>query len=228
MRPVAVITGASRGIGRAAALAFASRGLNVALMSRSPEALDRVAAEVRQLGVTALVVPCDVSVAADVDAARDRVLRDLGGPAVVVANAGVVRRGHVVALSEADWDFVVGVNLKGAFLTARAFLPAMLACRKGRFVAVGSISGTVGTAAQSAYCASKWGVTGLVKSLAEELRGSGVQALCVLPGSVDTDMLAGSGYEPEMTAADVAGLIAYAGLDAPAAMNGSAVEMFGA
>ena len=67
-----------------------------------------------------------------------------------------------------------------------------------------------------------------MKSLAEELRGSGVQALCVLPGSVDTDMLAGSGYEPEMTAADVAGLIAYAGLDAPAAMNGSAVEMFGA
>ena len=96
------------------------------------------------------------------------------------------------------------------------------------FSGTGSISGTVGTAAQSAYCASKWGVTGLVKSLAEELRGSGVQALCVLPGSVDTDMLAGSGYEPEMTAADVAGLIAYAGLDAPAAMNGSAVEMFGA
>lgn len=223
-----MITGASRGIGRAAALAFAARGLNVALLSRTTKDLEQVADEVTSLGVSALVVRCDVAVGADVDEARDRVLSNLGGPRVVVANAGVVRRGNVVALSESDWDAVMSVNLKGAFLVARAFIPAMTACKNGRFVAVGSISGTLGTAGQSAYCASKWGLTGLVKSLAEELRGTGVQALCVLPGSVDTDMLIGSGYEPQMTAAEVAQLVVFAGLDAPAAMNGSAVEMFGA
>ena len=92
------------------------------------------------------------------------------------------------------------VNLKGTFLTARAFVPSMVEKKRGRFVAIGSISSTLGTARQSAYCAAKWGIVGFVKSLAEEVRGSGVQAMCVLPGSVDTEMLAGSGFAAQMTA----------------------------
>jgi 3-oxoacyl-[acyl-carrier protein] reductase len=92
---------------------------------------------------------------------------------------------------------------------------------------VGSISSTLGTAKMSAYCASKWGVVGFMKALAEELRGTGLQTMAILPGSVDTAMLKGSGFAAQMTAEDVAGTIAYAALDAPDALNGSAIEVFG-
>lgn len=225
---VAVVTGAGKGIGRAVALALARRGFDVALLGRTAEEVERVAGEIVSThGRSAVALRCDVALSSEVQHARDLVLRDLGAPSVVVANAGVVKRARVWEMSEGDWDRQLDVNLKGAFLVARAFLPSMLENKRGRFVAVGSISGTVGTASQSAYCASKWGLTGLVKSLAEELRGTGLAAMTVMPGSVDTDMLKGSGYAAQMSADDVAGLVVYAALDAPAAMNGSAVEMFG-
>jgi 3-oxoacyl-[acyl-carrier protein] reductase len=224
---VAVVTGAGRGIGRAVALRLADRGLDVALLAQTPEQIEAVAGEVVTRGRRAVAVRCDVSVARDVDDARVAVERDLGVPAVVVSNAGVVRRALVTEMREEDWDHVVDVGLKGGFLVARAFLPKMLAARRGRFVAVASISSTLGTPRQSAYCAAKWGLVGFVKSLAEELRGTGLQALSVLPGSVDTEMLKGSGFAPQMSADDVARTIEFAALDAPDAMNGSAVEMFG-
>ncbi len=119
------------------------------------------------------------------------------------------------------------MNLKGTFLLARALLPAMIRAKRGRLVAVSSISATLGTARQSAYCAAKWGVVGFVKSLAEELRGHGLQAMSVLPGSVDTEMLKGGDFKAAMSPDDVARLVVYAALDAPDAMNGSAIEMFG-
>jgi 3-oxoacyl-[acyl-carrier protein] reductase len=103
----------------------------------------------------------------------------------------------------------------------------MLSRRRGRFVAIASVSSTVGTARQSAYAAAKWGVVGFTKSLAEELRGTGLQTVAILPGSVSTAMLEGSGFSPEMTPEEVANLVVYAALDAPDAMNGSAVEIFG-
>jgi 3-oxoacyl-[acyl-carrier protein] reductase len=104
----------------------------------------------------------------------------------------------------------------------------MLGAKEGRVVNVSSISGTVGSPRQAAYAAAKWGVIGFTKSLAEELCGTGVQALCVVPGSVDTEMLKGSGFPPRMSPEDVARVVIYAALDAPSAMSGSAVEMFGA
>ncbi len=223
----AVVTGAGRGIGRAIALALARRGHDVVLLGRAHDELEEVAAAIQREHRSALALRCDVTSASDLEAARAETLRVFGAPAVVVANAGIVRRAAVHEHSEEDWDAVVDVNLKGTFLTARAFLPSMLEARSGRFIALGSISGTLGTARQSAYCAAKWGVVGFVKSLAEELRGTGLQALCILPGSVDTKMLEGSGFPPQMTAEEVASLVVYAALDAPAAMNGSAVEMFG-
>jgi 3-oxoacyl-[acyl-carrier protein] reductase len=155
-------------------------------------------------------------------------LEKLGPPQVVVANAGVVARALVTEMDEADWDRVTGVSLKGTFLTARAFVPVMVEHKRGRFIAMGSLSSTLGTARQSAYCAAKWGVVGFVKSLAEEVRGSGVQAMVVLPGGVDTAMLRESGFPAQMTAEHVAKVVTFAALDAPDAMNGSAVEMFGA
>ncbi len=225
---VAVVTGAGRGIGRAIAIDLARRGLDVALLARTEADVADVAALVVAEGQRALALRCDVTIANDVVKAAERVLGELGVPEVVVANAGVVKRALLTEMDEADWDHVLDVNLKGTFLTARAFIAPMVEHHRGRFIALGSISSTVGTARHSAYCASKWGVVGFVKSLAEEIRGSGVQAMVVMPGSVDTDMLQGSGFEPQMTAAAVAKLVTFAALDAPDAMNGSALEMFGA
>jgi 3-oxoacyl-[acyl-carrier protein] reductase len=223
----AVVTGAGQGIGRAIALKLAARGQDVALLGRHLDALQSVAAEIKKLGRASLVVHCDVSKIADVEGARDQVVAELGAPHVVVNNAGVAHRADVASMHEKDWDDVIDVNLKGAFLVTRAFLPSMISRKNGRFIAISSISATLGTAKMSAYCASKWGLVGFAKALAEELRGTGLQSLAVLPGSVDTAMLVGSGFSPDMTPEEVAALVVYAALDAPAAMNGSAIEMFG-
>jgi NAD(P)-dependent dehydrogenase (short-subunit alcohol dehydrogenase family) len=224
---IAAVTGAGRGIGRAIAIELAARGLHVALLGKTLENLTRTAEDVIKSGQRALVVPCDVSSSEAVMAAGERVIRDLGVPGVLVPNAGIVRRAPVHTMSEEEWDEVLDVNLKGTFLSTRAFLPKMLEAGRGRVVAIASISATLGTARQSAYCAAKWGTVGFVKSLAEELRGTGLQAMCVMPGSVDTDMLKGSGFTPAMKPEDVAKTVAYLALDAPDAMNGSSVEIFG-
>lgn len=224
---VAFVTGAGRGIGRATAIELAARGLDVALVSRTAVELEATAARVEALGRRALVLRCDVSCASEVGAATARACEGLGVPRVLVNNAGIVLRAPVHELREQDWDAVLDVNLKGTFLVTRALLPAMRASRRGRIVNVSSISGTLGTAQMSAYCASKWGVIGFTKALAEELRGTGLAALCVLPGSVETRMLAGSGFKAQMQPEDVARTIAWAALDAPEAMQGSSIEMFG-
>jgi 3-oxoacyl-[acyl-carrier protein] reductase len=223
----AVVTGASRGIGRATALALARRGLDVALLARTSEDLAKVAREIAGLGKKALSLPCDVTSEADVRAACQRVLGEFGAPAVVVNNAGMIRRGRVHEMPVEDFRLVVDTNLGGTFLVTRALLPAMLARNEGRVIQVGSISSTLGTARASAYCAAKWAVVGFTKSLAEELRGTGLCTMSVLPGSVETAMLEGSGFAPQMSADEVAGTIVYASLDAPSAMNGSSIEMFG-
>ncbi|HVJ92933.1 MAG TPA: SDR family NAD(P)-dependent oxidoreductase [Labilithrix sp.] len=224
---IAVVTGGGRGIGRAISLTLADRGCDVAVLGRDPAGIASTVEEVVRRGRRAVAIPCDVSRSADVDRAASRVLAELGAPTIVVPNAGIVHRISVVDMTEAQWDEVLDVNLKGTFLVVRALLRPMLAEKKGRFVAIGSISGTMGTPRLSAYCASKWGLVGLVKSLAEELRGTGLQSMCVMPGSVDTDMLRGSGFSPAMTPEDVARIVAWVALDAPDAMNGSCVDAFG-
>ncbi|HVY48202.1 MAG TPA: SDR family oxidoreductase, partial [Minicystis sp.] len=186
------------------------------------------AAAVDAAGGEAVVAPCDVAIEAEVARAVERVLTELGPPDLVVNNAGIVHRGpRVDETDPADWDRVIAVNLRGPFLVARAFVPVMRARGRGRLVHVASISSTIGCANNASYAASKWGLVGLAKSLAEELRGTGVVSCAVLPGSVDTEMLAGSGFPPQMTADDVAATIVWLGFDAPDAVHGSAVEMFG-
>jgi 3-oxoacyl-[acyl-carrier protein] reductase len=170
----------------------------------------------------------DVSSSEDVNAAAVEILRALGTPQVVVNNAGIAgRKARVEDLTDDDWDGVLRANLRSVFLVTRALLPSMREAGAGRFVTVASISATLGSPGLAPYAASKWGTVGFTKSLAEELRGSGLQALAVLPGTVDTPMARVGGFAPQMSPDDVAGLVVYAALDAPAAMNGSAIECFG-
>jgi len=138
-----------------------------------------------------------------------------------------VERTRIVDTTCAAFERQLAVNLTAPFLLTKEWLPAMLERRSGRLVFVGSISSTIGAAGAAAYCASKWGLVGFVKSLAEELSGSGLMAVTVLPGSVDTQMLEGSGFAPRMTAAEVANTLTHYALDAPLAHNGGVVEMFG-
>jgi 3-oxoacyl-[acyl-carrier protein] reductase len=211
---VAVVTGASRGIGRAIVQLFEREGARVAGCARHPAP-----------GVDA----CDVRRADDVARFASSVKEVHGVPDVVVNNAGIVLRAELDLVSETDWDEVVDSNLKGTFLITRAFLPEMRARRTGRFINVASISGRLGTAGLVAYCAAKHGVVGLTRALAEELRGGGLSVNAICPGSVDTDMLriGMPGAEPRMTPEDVARVALFLAAAAPAALTGSCVDMFG-
>jgi NAD(P)-dependent dehydrogenase (short-subunit alcohol dehydrogenase family) len=222
-----VITGASRGIGKATAHAFAARGFPLALLSRNETELAATAALLTSAGANVRSYTCDVASADSVQYACTQLAGEFAEIRAVINNAGAITRAAVHEMSEADWDLNININLKGPFLVTRALLPRMLQSGSGRIVNVSSISATLGSPRASAYCAAKWGLVGFTKSLAEELRGTGLQALAVLPGSVDTAMLAGSGFTPQMQPEHVAGTIVFAALDAPAAMNASAIEVFG-
>jgi 3-oxoacyl-[acyl-carrier protein] reductase len=219
----AIVTGGGRGIGAAVARALTARGLAVTVFARTASQLDRVVAEKGAV----LAVPGDVRREEDVARLVAAHERSVGPADVLVNDAGIVERGLAEELSPAVFREVLDVNLTGAFLCARAVIPGMKARRRGRIVNVASISGTLGTAGASAYNASKWGLIGLTKCLAEELREHGVQCLAVSPGSVDTEMLRKTPFSPEMTPEDVARVVVFAALDAPDAMTGSNVEVFG-
>jgi NAD(P)-dependent dehydrogenase (short-subunit alcohol dehydrogenase family) len=211
---VAVVTGASRGIGRATATLLAGAGA-------------RVAGCARHAGSG--IIACDVGRPGDVARFAEQVLREFGTPDLVVNNAGVVTRGRLEETSIDSWDQVLDANLKGTFLVTRAFLPAMRARKSGRIVNVASISGRQGTAGLTAYCAAKHGVVGLTRALAEELRDDGIAVNAVCPGSVDTEMLRAGmpDARPDMSPEDVANVVIYLAAYAPPALTGSCVDVFG-
>jgi 3-oxoacyl-[acyl-carrier protein] reductase len=215
-RQVCVVTGASRGIGRAIAEDLAAAGAQVAACAAQDAPL---AGDWR--------VRCDVSDEEQVAHFFAEAETRLGPPDVLVINAGVLERAAIDEMSARQWDRVIDVNLRGAFLCARAAWPSMKARRKGRIVALGSVSGTIGTPLASAYNASKWGLTGFIKSLAEEGRDHGIFCALVLPGSTDTDMLKQTPFPPQMEPEDVAKVVRFLAAEAPFAMTGSAVEVFG-
>jgi 3-oxoacyl-[acyl-carrier protein] reductase len=221
----AVVTGASRGIGRATALALHRRGLHVALVGRSRDALAAVASDCTGEGREARVFDCDLR-----DLARvERVGAELAelGPAFLFNVAGIIQREAVINLTAEHLSAQFHVNLLAPMLLARSLVPAILSHSRGAVINVGSISGTLGTANQAAYNASKWGLTGFTKCLAEELTDTAALCVCVLPGAVDTDMLRGSIYPARMTADAVAATLIHYALDASSAHNGAIVEMFG-
>ena len=219
----AIVTGGGRGIGAAVARALTGRGLAVTVFARTRAELERIV----QARGAALAVAGDVRREEDVARLVAEHERVLGPVDVLVNDAGILVRGLAEDTSPAAFREVLDVNLTGAFLCARAVIPGMKARRRGRIVNVTSISGTLGTAEASAYNASKWGLVGLTKCLAEELRAHGVQCVAVSPGSVDTAMLRKTPFRPEMTADDVARVVVFAALDAPAAITGSNLEVHG-
>jgi len=185
---VALVTGGGRGIGRAIALAFAREGAHVAVTARTGAELDAVAAEIRALGRTALAVPCDVGERAQVDEAVRRVVDGLGPVQILVNNAGIAVSAKLVDTDDALWERHLRVNLTGAFLMTRAILPGMLAARWGRVINIASIAGRVGYPLVTAYTASKHGLLGLTRALAQEVVAAGVTVNAICPGYVATDM----------------------------------------
>lgn len=226
--PAAVVTGASRGIGRETALLFAQRGLSCFLLGRPSSALDETCAACERLapGLGHTAVVCDLADTASVEAAARRVL-ERATPLTLVNNAGIIERAPLEETSLDSLRRQLGTNLVGPIWLTRAFLPSMRAARRGSIVNVASISAKLGTAKQVPYNVSKWGLVGFTKSLAEELSDSGVFTVAVLPGAVDTQMTRGGAFPPRMSAREVANTLVHYALDASPAHNGGAIEMFG-
>ena len=225
---IAVVTGGSRGIGRAIVEALCGEGAAVALCGRDREQCDRTVRELAPSASAGLLgLGCDVAVAAEVERFADDVRRRLGRPTLLFNNAGLVARGRLDEQEVADWRTVIDANLYGTYLVTRAFLGDMRRAGRGRIVNVSSISGRLGTPRLTAYCAAKHAVVGLTRALAEEVRDDGIQVNAICPGSVDTRMLEGSGFTADMAPADVARVALFLATTAPAALTGSCLDVFG-
>jgi 3-oxoacyl-[acyl-carrier protein] reductase len=185
---VAVITGASRGIGRAIALKLSAAGAAVVVTATSIEAARRTADEVEAAGGKALAVKVDVSVASEVEGLFKEAQAAFGRVDILVNNAGITKDGLLLRMKESDWDAVMDVNLKGAFNCTREAAKIMAKARYGRIVNVSSVVGEMGNPGQANYCASKAGMIGLTKSVARELARRNVTVNAVAPGFIETDM----------------------------------------
>lgn len=184
---VALITGASRGIGLAIARRLGSMGARIAMCGRDPAHLEQSAAMLRSEGIEVFSMPADVARAGDVLALVERTREKLGEIDILVNNAGVgiFRAAH--ELTEDEWDRVIDTNLKGVFLMSRAVAMEMIRRRAGHIINISSLAGKNTFAGGGVYCASKWGLLGLSASMAEDLRGHGIRVSAVCPGSVATE-----------------------------------------
>jgi 3-oxoacyl-[acyl-carrier protein] reductase len=192
---IAVVTGAGRGIGRAIALKLAAHGADIVAVDLKTDLVQETVEEVRKLGRKAWPVAANVSEAASVEAAVEQILKDTGRVDILVNNAGITKDGLLLRMSEADWDAVLDINLKGAFLFTKALTRAFLKQRSGRIVNIASVIGLIGNAGQCNYAASKAGVIGFTKSVARELASRGVTANAIAPGFIETKMTEALGPE---------------------------------
>ena len=189
---VALVTGASRGIGRAIALSLAQAGADVAVNFRGNEsAAQEVVEEIKKLGRRALPVQADVSREFEVSRMLDKIRRELGPIAILVNNAGVGKLRTIEQITEDDWDEVLAVNLKGSFLVTQGVLPDMRAAHWGRIISLSSTAAQTGGVVGPHYAASKGGVIGLMHYYAAHLAKEGITANAIAPGPVSTEMAAG-------------------------------------
>ena len=186
---VAIVTGASRGIGRSIAERLAADGRLVVLVSRSADALEEVRQAIEQAGGSAEVRPCDIGDSEAVRAMIEAVASTHGRLDILVNNAGITRDGLILRMSDADFDDVININLRSAFVACRSAARPMMRGRFGRIVNIGSVTGLVGNAGQANYAAAKAGLAGLTKTLAKELGSKGITANLVAPGFIETNML---------------------------------------
>jgi len=184
----AFITGASRGIGRACAQALSSAGARVAVAARNVEQLETLAAELRSNGREAFVVPLDLANPDSIKEALAKTSKDFGSISILVNNAGITKDGLALRMKKDDWDAVIATNLTGAFLAIQQVLQGMMRERWGRIINISSVVGEMGNAGQANYVASKAGLIGLTKSIAQEMGSRNITVNAVAPGYIETDM----------------------------------------
>ncbi|MGA2328612.1 MAG: 3-oxoacyl-[acyl-carrier-protein] reductase [Bryobacteraceae bacterium] len=186
----AFVTGASRGIGRAIALALGKAGARIVVASNEPENNEKVAAEIREAGGEAVTVYLDLTSPDSVKEAFGTALEQFRHIDILVNNAGVTKDGLAVRMKQGDWDLVLNINLRGAFLAAQQALPGMMKERWGRIINIASVVGQSGNPGQANYVASKAGIIGLTKALAQEVGSRNITVNAIAPGFIETDMTA--------------------------------------
>lgn len=186
---VALVTGATEGIGRAIAFALGRAGYRVGVCARTPSRLRDLLEELSQAGITAAGHPADVGLVSDVEGMAEKVAAALGPVDVLVNNAGVALLKPFDQLTLADWDTTMATNLRSMFLVTRAVLPGMRARKRGAIVNIASLAGRNGFAGGTAYCASKHAVLGFARALMMEVRKDNVRVITICPGTVDTPLM---------------------------------------
>ena len=236
---IALVTGASQGIGRACALELARAGATVALAARNESKLAEAAGEIAAAGGTAAVFALDVSSDESIKAGAKAVLDKFGKVEILVNNAGITRDGLVLRMKRPDWDDVLGTNLTGAFLLTQALLSPMLRNRWGRIVNITSVVGETGQAGQVNYAASKAGLIGMTRALAREVGSRGITVNAVAPGYIETPMtavldqkqrdamLAGIPLGRPGTDAEIAQCVAFLASEAAAYITGHVLDVNG-
>lgn len=234
----ALVTGASRGIGRAIALRLAEDGANVAVIyAGSSDKAEAVVNEITALGVNAKAYRCNVADSAAVNETVKAVTNDLGKIDILVNNAGITRDGLMLRMKDEDFDAVLDTNLKGAFNMIRACYSGFIRKKSGRIINISSVSGIMGNAGQANYSASKAGVIGLTKSVARELASRGITCNAVAPGFIQTDMTENLGDNNPLLNSiplgrmgkpeDIAAAVAFLASDSAAYITGEVLKVDG-